>query len=199
MPEATTYGREEEERSLVTAVVKGDTGAFRKLIMRYEKLVMGIVFKMISRTEDCEDLCQDVFLKVYERIGTFRFQSRLSTWIGSIAFNTCVNFLQKRKPLLLEDLRKVTNDDEEPGSLTELTFQDPGSAADEHILYKEREQFLLKGIEELSIIQKTVLHLFHQMDLSLQEISELTELPTSTVKSHLYRARKKLKEQINKY
>ena len=199
MPEATTYGRDEEDISLVTAVVKGDTGAFRKLISRYEKLVVGIVYKMISRKEDCEDLCQDVFLKVYERIGTFRFQAKLSTWIGSIAFNTCVNFLEKRKPVLLGDLKKAGDEDEENESYTELTFQDLDSAPDEKLLNKEREQVLLMSIEELSVIQKTVLYLFHQMDLSLQEISNLTNLPTSTVKSHLFRARKKLREQINKY
>ena len=199
MPEAITYGREEEDSSLVTAVVKGDNNAFRRLVTRYEKLVVGIVYKMIARKEDCEDLCQDVFLKVYERIGTFRFQSKLSTWIGSIAFNTCVNFLQKRKQLLLEDLRKPKSDDDEPASHIEMTFQDIGTAADERIISKEREQVLLKSIEELSVIQKTVLYLFHQMDLSLQEISELTDLPTSTVKSHLFRARKKLREQMNKY
>ena len=187
-----------EDALLVAAVVKGDRDAFRRLIIHNEKLVISIVFKMIPQKEDGEDLCQDVFMKVYEKLPTFKFQSKLSTWIGSIAYNSCINFLKKRKILFLEDLNYSSNDDQESGNKPELTIMDPGNKPDEQLLNKENEEVLLKCIERLPGIQKLVLNLFHQNELSLQEISEMTYLPVNTVKSHLFRARKELKELLNK-
>ena len=108
----TAPGNENDDALLIAAVVRGDMGAFKKVIDKYERLVVSITFKMISQKEDVEDICQDVFLKVYEKLPAFRFQSKLSTWIGSIAFNTCLNFVQKRRPVLLNDLLdKETNDE----------------------------------------------------------------------------------------
>ncbi|HMJ45725.1 MAG TPA: sigma-70 family RNA polymerase sigma factor [Ferruginibacter sp.] len=196
MPNPTAFGNE-EDTLLVTAVLKGDMGAFKKLISLYEKLVVSIVFKMIGRVEDCEDICQDVFLKVYEKLAAFRFQSKLSTWIGSIAFNTCVNFLQKRKAILMDDIIGVNYTEEEQP--VNLPVMETGNNPGEQLEDKERHALLQKGIENLSLIQKTVLQLFHQNEMSLQEISAITTLPVSTIKSHLFRARKHLKVQMNNY
>lgn len=198
MPNPAASGHENDDKRLVAAVVSGDESAFRQLIHQHERLVVSIVYKMVSRKEDCEDLCQDVFLKVYEKLPGFRFGSKLSTWIGSIAFNACVNFLQKRKPVLLEDLRNPIADEEMQGH-GESTVRDMSSSPGETLEIKEREMLLRNNIERLSVIQKTVLQLFHQNDLSLQEIAELTDLPVSTVKSHLFRARKELKGKMTNY
>lgn len=199
MPDLNAIGTENEDALLVAAIVRKDLNAFRKLVVRYERLVISIVFKMISQKEDSEDICQDVFLKVYEKLPTFRFQSKLSTWIGNIAFNTCVNFLKKKKYILLEDMGTEINDDNEFQNQMERSIEDLSAAPDEKLLQKEQGSLLKKGIGHLSVIQKTVLQLFHQEQLSLLEISEITGLPVSTVKSHLFRARKYLKEFINKY
>ena len=196
MPETPA---ESDDALLVAAVVKGDRGAFRRLIIKNEKLVISIVFKMIPQKEDSEDLCQDVFLKVYEKLPSFKFQSKLSTWIGTIAFNTCVNFLKKRKLIFLEDLRNPGQKDDAFENKTELNIIDPASKPDEQLLDKEKEEVMLKCIERLPVIQKLVLNLFHQNELSLQEISEMTSLPVNTVKSHLFRARKQLKELLGTY
>jgi len=190
---------ESDDALLIAAVVKGDKRAFRILIDRYERLVVSIVFKMIPQKEDGEDLCQDVFLKVYEKLPTFRFQSRLSTWIGTIAFNTCINFMKKRKLLFLEDIKSLSNNDHDSGIKSELMFIDTGTKPDEQLLDKEKEEVMLKSIERLPVIQRLVLNLFHQNELSLQEISEMTDLPVNTVKSHLFRARKQLKELLGNY
>ena len=195
MPDASY---ENDEFQLVKAVVKGDKGAFRILIDRYEKLVVSIVFKMVNQKEDCEDLSQDVFLKVYEKLHTFKFQSRLSTWIGTIAFNTCINFLKKKKRILLEDMQSLGDHlDELEGSHFMVT--DPEKKPDERLLDKEKEEMINKGIERLPVIQKTVLHFFHNNEMSLFEISEITGLPLNTVKSHLFRARMQLKEELKSY
>lgn len=177
-----------EEAMLVKEIISGDKQAFRQFIHLYERLVVSVVFKMVPQREDAEDICQDVFLKVYEKLPSFRFRSKLSTWIASIAFNRSVNFLRKRRPILLEDLRQA--DDEEDS----WELRDEGTVDSEGMLLsKEREQLLREGLSRLSPIQRTILELFHYSELSLQEITEITQIPLSTVKSHLFRARKQLK------
>ena len=199
MPDTSAIGHEHDDAILVAAVVKGDKNAFRLLIARYEKLVVSIVFRMVGQREDTEDICQDVFLKVYEKIPGFRFQSKLSTWIGRIAYNMSINFLKKRKLLLLEDIIDARPDGEGSAEKMELTIRDVANTPVQQLLENEREEMLVKSIERLSMIQKTILELFHKQEFSLEEIADITTLPVNTVKSHLFRARKQLREEMGKY
>ena len=85
------------DQLLVKKVLAGDTNAFKIIIEKTEGLVTQIIFKMIPASEDRKDIAQDVYLKAFQKLVTFRFQSKLSTWIGQITYNTCVNHLQKKK------------------------------------------------------------------------------------------------------
>lgn len=176
---AAGYTRTEEE--LVKAVLRNDRDAFRELIRRYERLVLQIVCRMVQRTPDREDLCQEVFLKVYNKLDNYRFEAKLSTWIGRIAFNTCVNFLQ-RKRVTWQDV------DEE--------LQDSSKQPDELIVRKEQAQQLWKLVDELPAIQQTIISLYHQEQMTLEEISVMLDMPMGTVKSYLHRARQALKKKL---
>lgn len=195
MQEPFPFDAQNEDAVLVKAVLKGDAAAFHVLIRRYEKLVLTIVGKMIDGKEDREDICQDVFLTVYDKLSSFRFGSKLSTWIGNIAFNRSVNFLKRARPLLLEDMHKAkAADDADKETGTEI--KDSSRLADEGLLDKERTALLQQSVEALPVLQKTVLLLFHQQELSLEEIAAVTSLPVNTVKSHLFRGRKTLKDKM---
>ncbi len=85
-----------EDRYLVNLVLKGDNGAFTTIIRNTERLVSQIVFKMIRDTEDRKDLAQDIYLKAYKGLASFTFRAALSTWIAQIAYNTCINHLEKK-------------------------------------------------------------------------------------------------------
>src|SRR5688572_20926869 len=152
---------ENEDTVLVAAVVKGDKDAFRSLIHKYERLVVSMVFRMITQREDAEDLCQDIFLKVYEKLPTFKFQSKLSTWIGSITFNTCINALKKKKVLLLDDINiffgKEDIGDEKPIP----SIADSSWIPEQQLMDKEKEELLNLLMERLPIIQKSIINLFH--------------------------------------
>lgn len=176
-----------DDRLLVRQVLSGNRKAFEQLVRQYEGLVLHIVTPIIGHTADREDICQDIFIKVYEKLETFQFRSKLSTWIGNIAYNTSINFLQKRKNILMGDLFS-----EQPGvDFSEETFN-----ADEILIEKENTKLLLMAVDRLPGIQKSILLLFHMDELSLEEISQLMEIPVNTVKSHLFRARKSLKEML---
>jgi RNA polymerase sigma factor (sigma-70 family) len=190
---------EHKDGMLVNAVIRGETGAFKELIHNYEKLVNSIVYKMVGQTQDREDICQETFLKVYKNLASFKFQSRLSTWIGNIAFNLCVNYLKKKKTLLLEDFTQQGINKEETETYDiSMEVKDHELLPDETLLDKERLHLLFKAVEGLNPIERTLLQLFHQEGLSIEEMFSITSIPVNTIKSHLFRARKNLKNQMIK-
>src|SRR5688572_29853238 len=179
------------EDELVHAVLRNDRDAFRELIRRYERLVMQIVCRMIKRVPDQEDLCQEVFLKVYDKLQYYRFESKLSTWIGRITFNTCVNFLQRKQVLWLE---KSGGGDESDSPL----HNSPDGSRQPDALLENKEQAVLlwKLVDELPAVQQTIVSLYHQEGMKLEEIVEVLDLPMGTVKSYLHRARQNLKKKL---
>ncbi|WP_198175046.1 RNA polymerase sigma factor [Spirosoma arboris] len=185
-----------DEQWLIEQVLSGDRKAFEGLICQYEGLVLHIVSPLVGINADREDVCQDIFMKVYEHLGTFQFRSKLSTWIGNIAYHTSLNFLQKKRNILLADLfpdnPETDSTNESVGNKWEDEALNP-----EQIIIKEQElTYLAEAIDQLPVLQKTVLLLFHQDELSLEEISQILDVPVNTIKSYLFRARKALKKTL---
>jgi RNA polymerase sigma-70 factor (ECF subfamily) len=178
-----------DEKSLVNEVLSGNKQAFVNLIRQYEGLVLHIVTPLVGVGEDREDICQDVFLKVYQNLNSFRFKSGLGTWIGRIAYNTSINFLQKKRSVLLSDLGAA----EDGAEFIDENTDNP----EEIIIEKDDAAHLKQAIDKLSDIQRTILLLFYQDELSLEEIGQITGMPVNTVKSHLFRARNLLRELLN--
>jgi RNA polymerase sigma factor (sigma-70 family) len=186
-----------EDSLLVKAVLGGDQLAFKKMILQNERLVCSIVFRLVEGKEDREDICQEVFLRVFDKLRSFKFQSKLSTWIGNIAFNQAVNFLKKKKTLLIDDLyRPPAADDEEGGTTESWQIRDMDLLPDEILVDKVQIQMVQKAMEQLPPIQKAIVMMFHQEELSLEEIAVISSLPVNTVKSHLFRGRKALKNSV---
>jgi len=180
---------------LVRAVLAGEADAFKTLIRQYERLVLLIVFKMVKREVDREDLCQDIFLKVYDKLQGFRFGSKLSTWIGTIAYNTCVNYLRKNRISLLGEFK---HEEEEGGygSMNILEKTESREQPDELFISKESKLSLWKLVEELTPMQQTVIGLFHQQEMKMEEIAVIMNIPMGSVKSHLHRGRQALKTKL---
>jgi len=177
------------ERQLVDDVLRGDTQAFATIIRRTEGLVAHVVCKLVSHPEDRKDIAQDVYLKVFKNLSTFRFQSKLSTWIAQIAYNTCLSFLEKKAILVYPDLHSR---EDGPG---EAAFMDADDASSP-LFRKERTALLNKAVEQLPPVYQLLLSLYHHEEISYQEISAITRLPEGTVKSYLFRARKMLRAAL---
>jgi RNA polymerase sigma factor (sigma-70 family) len=198
-PPHRSYTTDEDAR-LVTKILHGDTHAYKLVIEQYQKLVVSLVYKMVEQKEDREDLCQEIFLKVYEKLHTFKFQSKLSTWIATIAFNHCTNFLKKKKSVQIDDIYTITGEDNADGFRSFwLNLPGPEKYPDQEMLNKELSKYILKSMDSLSMIQKTVIQLFHQDEFSLDEIALITSLSVNTVKSHLFRGRAIVKAELLKY
>jgi len=169
---------------LVEKVLSGNTQAFAVIVKNTERLVAQIVRKMITNEEDQKDLVQNIYLKAYQNISSFKFQSKLSTWIGTIAYNTTINYLEKKK-IPLYDIDLMHGNKFVHSENTE-----------KEIFRKETVQILNNEINKLPPLYKTLISLYHIEELSNKEISEITNLPEGTIKSYLYRARKILKDNI---
>jgi RNA polymerase sigma-70 factor (ECF subfamily) len=178
------------DKHLVTAVLKGDRNAFGLIIKQTEGLVALMTFKMISSPGDRKDIAQDVYLKAFKNLPNFKFKSRLSTWIGQIAYNTCLHYLEKKKLVLPGNFG---NDGEMPEG---CISGDTQNGTEEIVFGKQLSAILNKEIDQLKPLYKTLVSLYHQQELSYAEIAEITSLPEGTVKNYIFRARKTLKENI---
>ena len=180
-----------DEKYIVNEVLSGNRKAFVILIKQYEGLVLHIVTPLIGVNEDREDICQDVFIKVYKKLNTFQFKSRLGTWVGNIAYNTSINYLQKKKNILFSNVVSPENELSYLESKN-IEFNNP-----EQIFIKEEDMNELnKAIGKLTEFQKTILLLFYQDEMRLDEIGKILEMPVNTVKSHLFRAKNSLRQLI---
>lgn len=166
----------------------GDREACRRLIEDNKRLVGHVVLRMCGRSADFEDLCQDVFLKVFSNLHSFQYNSKLSTWIARIAHNHCINFLRKRKVDLYEDFA--------PKDLTLDSL--PGNTDTPVEIFEKAEKTdqIETAIAGLPEMMRMVITLFYVEQFSLSEICETLDLPENTVKSHLFRARKRLKTKL---
>ncbi len=92
-----------EARALVDRILGGDSAVFKQLVDNHRRLVSHIIFRLVYDRQDREDICQDVFVKVYQNLGRFRFESKLSTWIGQIAYNAGISYLEKKRLPIVDE------------------------------------------------------------------------------------------------
>lgn len=173
-----------DEREIISKIVKGDQRSFELLVKKYQQLVFYIIHKLVNNREDKEDICQEVFIKVYRNINKFEFQSKFSTWIGRIAYLTALNYLRDSKKDKTEDIV----------DLEALSFTDVNPES--LLVKKDNSIFINDLIEQMPIAYKTVITLYHINEFSYQEIEEITGMPGGTVKNYLFRARKLLKDKL---
>ncbi len=180
-----------DSSKLVEQILAGDKNSFRTLIKQYQRLVSHVVFRMIPAGPDQEDVSQEVFVKVYQNLTRFRFDSKLSTWIARIAYNTSLNFLDKKKLPLYDDLGDEDHQ-------FEPIAPDQEARPDLSFEAVQTGSIIQKEIERLPAVYKTMVTLYHLDQMSYAEIAGIMKMPEGTVKSYLFRSRKMLKERLLK-
>jgi len=190
-------GQNTIDHELVDRVLSGETNVFGIIIKNTENLVAKIIFEMIVNDGDRKDIAQDVYLKAYQKLPGFKFQSKLSTWIGQICYNTCIDHLRKKKLVLAESIYETETDSS--NDLLDMMNTVQGNIdepVDILIIGKNISEIVKKKIEKLSPVYKTLISLYHNEELSYDEIGAITGLPPGTVKSYLFRARRELKNDL---
>ena len=160
---------EQKILSAVEAVLNGDASAFEEIVRAYETNVYNIALRMTANREDALDISQESFLKAYSSLHTFRGESKFSVWLYRIVSNTCLDFLRVRSR------RKETSLEREDDSAETVQQEIPDDSLSPERLF-ERKLLLLREIE----------------GLSYEEIAHALSLESGTVKSRLFRARRRL-------
>jgi RNA polymerase sigma-70 factor (ECF subfamily) len=177
-----------ETSSLIRRILAGDREAFKTIVEEYQRLVCHIVFRMVFSPEDREDLCQVVFIKVYQNLSSFKLESKFSSWIARIAYNACIDHLKKKKMLSLDDFPAT-------GSY-QADLVNRETSPDEYTEKGDLSTRLKTEMEKMPVHFRTILTLYHLEEMSYAEISEIMQLPEGTVKSYLFRARGFLKNRL---
>jgi RNA polymerase sigma-70 factor, ECF subfamily len=169
-----------DENSLIREILAGQKEEFQRLINHYQNKIYNYIYKIIQNRTDAEDITQETFIKAYFGLRSFKKEFKFSTWLYKIATNCCWNFLKKKKPLSLKD---------EILDLAESQNKNPLQKIVEH----DELIIIKKALIQLDPKYKIVIALYYFDELSLKEISQVLNLPEGTVKTHLYRAKNKLK------
>lgn len=186
-PPSTARDTLDADRVLVAAVLERRPGAFDRLVRDYQNLCWHIVDRMVRHPDDTRELCQEVFLRIHQSLHQYRGDSALKSWIAQVAFSVARRHLErKRIPVAKE------GDDADGLALAERIgsgFDLEASASDAQVT-----AHLHAAIDALPPLQRTVLALYHLEEMAIGEIARLTDLAEGTIKSHLFRSRKRLRE-----
>jgi RNA polymerase sigma-70 factor (ECF subfamily) len=191
---------EETEARLIERLIARDERAFNEVVRTYERRIFALALRMMGDRAEAEDLAQEVFVQVFKAIGSFRGESKLSTWIYRIAVN-----LSKNRTKYLR-VRHSSEQDELAAVEERAGLGDPNDAKnvarierpDEMMAGRETEQVVRRAILQLEPSFRECLVLRDVEDLSYEEIGQITGLPEGTVKSRIHRARSQLKEIVER-
>jgi len=178
----------EEEIRIVQKVIRGDVNAFEKLVLEYEKSVYNIALRMTGNSEDASDMTQEAFIKAYNSLQSFRGDSKFSVWLYRIATNVCLDFLRSRSRKPTVSLSVEDNEGEE----VQLDVADESQSPELLLDRQMTRESVRRGLETLSPEYRQILLLREIRGLSYDEISQALGLEVGTVKSRIFRARKKL-------
>ena len=171
------------EQILVRSAIGGSEDAFAELIRLHHRRVTALGMSFFKNQTDTEDFVQDVFIKAYTKLNTFRGDSLFSTWLTRIAYTTAMNSIKRRKEYLpLAD---------------ENILCDPDWTPEEKELRRITMEVVRESVKELPEKLALCMDLYFFYDMSYVEICKVTEMPMNTVKSNIFRAKKLLHEKLS--
>ncbi len=182
----TTMSNNQDQHN-IDRVLSGDTRAFETLIERYKHMVYTLAFKMVGIKEDAEEVAQDVFLKAFTALNTYKGDAKFSTWLYKIAYYRSLDYLKKNK----RKLRTSTIDISEEYNVAALD-----GTLDE-LESSERKQMIKEAMEELAPNDSVIITLYYFEELSLKEIAKVMDLTPNNVKVRLFRSRSRLAEVLS--
>jgi len=173
-----------EERDCIARAKKGDRDALRALIDSHKDRLFHFVRRVVRNHHDAEEVCQDAFLKAFGSLATFNPEYRFSTWLFTIAYRLSLNGMRRKRPLT--------------GEVDFTAMPNGGEDVEHHVAQSEEAAFLKRtvwsAVEGLTSPQRAAIVLFYREQQSCMQIAEVLQLPVAKVKSHLHRARARLKE-----
>ncbi len=186
-----------EDKQFIEDLKNQRQSAYGRLLDEYQTKVFNTCISFVPNKEDAEDIAQEVFVEVYNSIGKFKGNSKLSTWIYRISVNKSLEFIRKKNAKKrFGFIQSITGGDIPMDKSSYFTeFKHPGIQLEN----KERTETLFNAINKLPEAQKVVFTLHKIEGLSYKEVSEITEKSVSSIESLLFRARRNLQKILTVY
>ncbi len=178
---------EGEDYILVRRVILGSNDAFKTLVQKYQRLSATVIARLVPDPEDVRDLNQECYLQVYRHLHTFRFDSSLATWIAHVAHSTAYRHLRKHRAIPMPDSTLQTLLDEQ------VLPQDLAGP----LIQNQVVQVLRAAIARLGAVEREMLQKHYFEEMPIADIARVTGLAVGTIKSHLSRARARLRLSLN--
>lgn len=179
-----------QEAAWVAASQRGDSLAFNRLVLKWEKSIYNLSLRMLQNPEEAAEATQEVFLSAFKNIRRFRRDAQFSTWLYRIATNHCISRLRRRPPGIHFSL-----DDEKQPNPARQSLPARESHEKELLLQESRNQ-VRSALEHLNPEQRAVVELKFFQDMTFEQIAAITQTPMSTIKSRLYAGLEILKVRL---
>ena len=184
-----------EEKKLIENARRGDNAAFGRLMERYDRRIMALALQMLGNREDAQDVVQEVFLKVFQKIHQFEHRSEFFTWLYRIAVNYIISYRKKRRR---DAHRSLDAGIEREDGFPQLPV-DNQARTDAPLLGSELSAQIESGLDDLSLMQRTVFVLRFFQEFKIKEIAHIIGSSEGTVKNYLFRSTQKMKKRLKPY
>jgi RNA polymerase sigma factor (sigma-70 family) len=183
-----------EDMKLISQALSGNQPAYRTLLKKYHNQVFNVLFRMVHRREEVEDLTQEAFIKAFASLKNFNGEYAFSTWLLRIAQNNCIDNIRKKKLQTFSIDKPIESKD------GEITFELPDTTyePDKVLIANQRANMIEEAIKSLPPKYRMVITMRHSEEKNYQEIADELGVPIGTVKAHIFRAREMLNQALRK-
>jgi RNA polymerase sigma-70 factor, ECF subfamily len=180
------------DEELVARSIGGDLDSFNQLVLRWERPIYALAYRVIGREEDARDVCQETFLRAFRSLGGFKGQAKFSSWLYRIALNLCRDWIrrERRTPVM-----------QAPEGLDVIEMaseRGPVESIEDLVSRNELSRRIARAFKFLSEDQRTAIILKEYQGLTFQEIADLQGCPLSTVKTRLYQGLTVLRRELER-
>lgn len=165
----------------IDRILAGEQSVYADLVNRYKSYAYTIAYKVVQNRMEAEEVAQDAFVKAYHHLKSFQRESRFSTWLYRIVFNTAITYKRKNRP----DFQSI-----------EKTVIAQGHEGEDRIERNDKRRYLEMAMSRLNQADRTALTLFYLEEFSLEEIADITGMLANTIKVRIHRARQRLADEL---
>jgi RNA polymerase sigma-70 factor, ECF subfamily len=180
------------DEELVARAQGGDIESFNQLIVRWERPIYALAYRVIGREEDARDVCQDAFLRAYRALPGFKGQAKFSSWLYRIALNLCRDWIRRQRRAPVSQMPEDTD----AAELAAATG--PVESIEDLVARRELSAIVEEAMSVLSEEQRTAIILKEYHGMTFQEIADMQGCPLSTVKTRLYQGLSILRRQLER-
>lgn len=184
------------ERELIDLLKKGDVKVMEPLMQQHKDYVYTIAIQMVKNSSVAEELTQDVFVKVFKKIDSYQEKSKFTTWLYTITYRTCLNYLEKKKIVFnIADIKAEEKNENPLDYIPDQEIITSISAVEE----SEKQKIIWNAIDAIPEQQGVVIALHYLQQFSVKEIADMMGVPDNTIKTHLFRGRNAIRLNLEKY